>query len=83
MAVDYVYKIDKGYEKQVLNKFFDDSKLRSTTMIGDSAGAMSAREYVAKGQPRSKILEYKKATYIKTESMLKHNNIMSVRSVGD
>jgi predicted patatin/cPLA2 family phospholipase len=83
MAIDYVYKIDKGYEKQVLNKFFHDSKLHNCTMVGDSSGAMQAREYVSKGQARVKILEFKRATYIKTESVLNHTNIMKVRNVGD
>jgi len=83
MAVNYVYKIDKGYEKGVLNKFFQNGKLQNTTMVGDSAGAMRAREYIVKGEPRVKILEFKKATYIKSEKEIRHNNVMRVRSVGD
>jgi len=83
MAVNYIYKIDKGYEKGVLNKFYHDSKLRKCTAVGDSASAMSSVEYLAKGEPRAKIFEFKKATYIKSEAVLRHTNITPVRSVGD
>ena len=83
MAVDYIYKINKGHEKGVLGKFYDGSKLRRCTAVGDSAGAMSAMEYVAQGEPRAKILEFKKATYIKSEAIIRHTNIMAVRNVGD
>jgi len=83
MAINHIYKIDKGHEKQVLGKYFHDSKLQNCTMVGDSSGAMKAREFIAQGQPRIKILEFKKATYIKSESVLNHTNIMSVRNIGD
>ncbi|VAW92045.1 hypothetical protein MNBD_GAMMA22-2319 [hydrothermal vent metagenome] len=83
MALNHVYKIDKGYEKGVLNKLFQNGKLKNCTIIGDAVGSMSAREYVVKGEPRAKILEFKKATYIKIESEIKHNNLMKVRNIGD
>ncbi len=83
MAVNHVYKIDKGYERGVLDKLFQNGKLSNCTLIGDAAGAMSAREYIAKGQPRVKILEFKKATYIKSEAEIKASNLSKVRSIGD
>jgi len=83
MAVNYIYKIEKGHEKGVLNKFFHDSKLKNCMMVGDAAGAMRAREYIASGKPKVKIFEFKKATYIKSEGVMNHTNIRQVRSVGD
>ncbi len=83
MAINHVYKINKGYEKGVLDKLFHNGKLQNCTIIGDAAGSMSAREYIAKGEPRVKILEFKKATYIKSEAEIKHTNLIKVRSVGD
>ena len=83
MATNYIYKIDKGYEKGVLGKLFNNGKLSNCTKVGDSAGAMSAQEYVVKGQPRCKVLEFKKATYIKSEAEIRQPNVMKVRNVGD
>ena len=83
MAINYIYKIDKGYEKNVLAKHFQSGKLRSTTLIGDAAGAMSAKEYVVKSKPRAKILEFKKGTYIKSEAEIRDTNIQRVKSVRD
>jgi len=83
MAINHIYKIEKGYEKGVLGKYFHNSKLQNCTMVGDVSGAMRAREFNVRGKPRVKILEFKKGTYIKSEAEMRHINLLKVKNVGD